>query len=329
MVQSSKKYTPQRFVDEWSDSSEEVTVHTSGSTGKPKILHVCKERMRASARMTCAYLQLKAGDTALLCLSTDYIAGKMMVVRAEVAHLRLLQCEPSSHPLRAIEETIDFAAMVPMQVIESLKNPVEAKRLRAIRKLIIGGGPIDSALAEVLKSFPHAVYSTYGMTETLSHIAMRRLSGDQASDAYELLPGVTIQLSAEQTLVIDAPQVCPQRLITHDRAVLFTEKRFKILGRLDNVVNSGGLKIQIEELEKQWQSLSESDFAFTSVPHPRYGEALVLLVTGIQPTPLRFEIFPAYQRPKYCEKVSEIPRTPNGKIDRKACRQLAKKMIKA
>ena len=328
MVQSSKKYTNQKFIDEWSDSSEEVAVHTSGSTGKPKILHVRKERMRASARMTCAYLQLKAGNTALLCLSTDYIAGKMMVVRADVAQLRLLQCEPSSHPLREIEEAIDFAAMVPLQVIESLKIPEEAKRLRAIRKLIIGGGPIDSALAEVLKSFPHAVYSTYGMTETLSHIAMRRLSGDQATDAYELLPGVTIHLSADQTLVIDAPQVCPQRLITHDRVDLLTDQRFKILGRLDNVVNSGGVKIQIEELEKRWQSSSKSDFVFTSVPHPRYGEALVLLVTGTKPTPPSFDLFPAYQRPKYCEKVSEIPRTPNGKIDRKACRQLAEKIIK-
>ena len=156
------------FLAEWHNDNPRILVHTSGSTGKPKPLMVEKRRMINSARITCDFLGLKPGDTALLCMPLDYIAGKMMVVRSLQRDLRLTTVRPSSHPLA--DETLPsftFAAMVPMQVYNSLKVPCERERLMHIRHLIIGGGAISDELAQMIKPLPNAVWSTYGMTETL------------------------------------------------------------------------------------------------------------------------------------------------------------------
>lgn len=165
------------FLREWFDASDTVCVHTSGSTGTPKELRVEKRRMMASAMMTVNFLGLRRGDAALLCMPLQYIAGKMVVVRALVSGLNLLPVTPSGHPLKALHEAPAFAAMIPMQVFNALQVPAERALLKDIRQLIIGGGSIDASMSEALQDFPHAVWSTYGMTETLSHIAMRRLNG--------------------------------------------------------------------------------------------------------------------------------------------------------
>ncbi len=198
--------TINRFLTAWNDASDKILVHTSGSTGKPKPLWVEKRRMLASARITCDFLGLKEGDTALLCLSTDFIAGKMMVVRALERKMRLITVEPSGHPLASVEQPIDFAAMVPMQVYNTLQVPEERDKLMNIRHLIIGGGAIDDDLAQALKDFPHFVWSTYGMTETLSHIALRRLNGAEASGYYVPFDGVDVSLNEDHCLVIHAPR---------------------------------------------------------------------------------------------------------------------------
>ena len=251
------------FLEEWNNGLPYVEVKTSGSTGVPKRMRVEKCRMMNSARITCDFLGLKAGDTALLCMSTEYIAGKMMVVRAIERGLQLITVEPSGHPLagqKGLPLSIDFAAMVPLQVYNSLQVPEERERLRNIRHLIIGGGAIDEGLQAALKDFPNAVWSTYGMTETLSHIALRRLSGPDASDWYTPFPSVTVSLSDDSTLIINAPEVCPEPLVTNDIAELSTShfqlstlnsQLFRILGRRDNTICSGGLKIQAEQLERQ------------------------------------------------------------------------------
>ena len=210
----------EEFIAEWHNDSPTLLVHTSGSTGQPKPMLVEKRRMEASSRITCQYLGLKPGDTALLCMSLDYIAGKMMAVRALTCGLRLIAVEPSGEPLKAVTEPIDFAAMVPMQVYNSLRDPVQRERLKAVKHLIIGGGAIDEALAAELRDFPNAVWSTYGMTETLSHIALRRLNGPDASDWYTPFEGVGISLNDEGCLVIDAPTVHDGPLITNDIAEL-------------------------------------------------------------------------------------------------------------
>lgn len=160
--------TLEDFLSEWNNDSDRVLVHTSGSTGKPKPMMVEKKRMLNSARITCDFLGLKPGDSALLCMSLDYIAGKMVVVRSIERHLHLISVSPSGHPLKDVNEEITFAAMVPMQVYNTLQIPEERERLSHIRHLIIGGGAIDAALEKELKSFPGniAIWSTYGMTDT-------------------------------------------------------------------------------------------------------------------------------------------------------------------
>lgn len=212
-----------------------------------------------------------------------YIAGKMMVVRSLYAGLDLEVREPSGHPLAGGGDTpLRFAAMIPMQVYNTLRVPEERKRLERTDILIIGGGAIDAALEREIRKMPNRVYSTYGMTETLSHIALRRLNGPEASPYYHPFPSVTLSLSPDNTLVIDAPLVCDGRLVTNDVARLLPDGSFAILGRKDNIINSGGIKIQIEEVEERLRAGlgDESDFAVTAVPDEKFGEALTLLLAS-------------------------------------------------
>ena len=326
------------FLEEWNNPSETVLVQTSGSTGAPKPMLVEKSRMLASARRTNDFLDLREGDTALLCMSLDYIAGKMMVVRALERRLRLITVSPSGHPLqtpgdgsflfdcispvmvkqkRTVPKCLNicFAAMVPMQVYNSLQVPEERERLMQIRHLIIGGGAIDDVLAAELKSFPNAVWSTYGMTETLSHIALRRLSGPDASDWYTPFPSVHLSLSSDGCLIIDAPEVCPESLVTNDIATLSQGQRFRILGRRDNIICSGGLKIQAEELERQLRPHLRVPYLITKRPDEKFGEIVVLLTEGstAEVREVCERILPRYHRPRAYLHVSHIPLTATGK----------------
>mgnify|MGYP002711111902 FL=1 len=220
--------TLEEFLDTWHSPSETLLVHTSGSTGTPKPMLVEKRRMLNSAKITCDFLGLKPGDAALLCMSLDYIAGKMMVVRSLERGLKLISVKPSGHPLSAEslknandatwKQGITFAAMVPMQVYNTLQVPEERERLTHIKHLIIGGGAIDSALEAELRSLSGdiAIWSTYGMTETLSHIALRRINGKEASEWYQPFDSVKVSQTEEGCLVIDAPLVCKQPLVTND-----------------------------------------------------------------------------------------------------------------
>ena len=323
----------EEFLAEWQSDSPTVLVHTSGSTGKPKPMHVEKRRMEASARITCRYLGLHEGDTALLCMPLDYIAGKMMVVRALTCGLRLVTVPPSGHPLAYTPllegpgEALSFAAMVPLQVYNSLQDPLERERLRAIRHLIIGGGAIDEALAEQLKDFPHAVWSTYGMTETLSHIALRRLNGPERTDWYTPFEGVGLSLSDDGCLVIDAPAVHDGPLVTNDIAELAgAGSRFRILGRKDNVVCSGGVKLQIEELEARLRPHIGVPFMLTKRKDERLGEALVLLAETADAVALRQVcrlVLTKYEVPKDYLSVGRLPVTETGKPARKEAMLLA------
>ncbi len=317
------------FLNEWNDGSDSVLVHTSGATGAPKPLWAEKCRREASARITCAFLGLKPGDTALLCMPLDYIAGKMMVVRTLTCGLRLFCMEPTGRPFagshrltvldcshggsggncshgdaqecsgRLSADTnrlpadihqlsvaaglpdtpLSLVAMVPMQVYNTLHVPAERERLMAVRHLIIGGGAVDDAMAAELRTFPNAVWSTYGMTETLSHIALRRLSGPQADDWYTPFDTVNVSLDAEGCLVIDAPDVCPTVLTTNDRAEIAPDgRRFRIIGRRDNVICSGGVKIQIEEVERMLRPHLPFPAMITRRRDAKFGEVVVLLI---------------------------------------------------
>ena len=309
----------EEFLSEWNNDSLFVHVQTSGSTGAPKPMLAEKRRMLASARITNDFLGLREGDVALLCMSLDYIAGKMMVVRSIERGLKLITVEPSGHPLNhsqlATDDCrIDFAAMVPLQVYNTLQVPEERKRLLQIRHLIIGGGAIDEALGAELKNFPNAVWSTYGMTETLSHIALRRLSGPEASDWYIPFPSVKVSLSEDGCLVIDAPEVCPERLVTNDIAEI-SPQGFRILGRKDNVICSGGIKIQIEEVESRLRPFLRVPYLISKRPDPKFGEVSVLLTEGSidEARQICERILPKYYLPRHYLHVDRIPLTETGK----------------
>ena len=300
--------TLEDFFSEWNNDSDRVLVHTSGSTGKPKPMMVEKKRMLNSACITCDFLGLKPGDSALLCMSLDYIAGKMVVVRSIERHLHLISVSPSGHPLNNIDlkdvngkdvnGEITFAAMVPMQVYNTLQVPEERERLTHVRHLIIGGGAIDASLEKELQALPGniAIWSTYGMTETLSHIALRRINGAEASEWYQPFDSVKISQTEEGCLVIDAPLVCAETLVTNDiveiesyiynkvekhdeveKNEVVEKLRFRIKGRKDNVICSGGIKIQIEEVEALLKPHLEKPFMIAKKKDEKFGEIAVLL----------------------------------------------------
>ena len=367
----------EEFLSEWNNDSPFIEVKTSGSTGEPKRMLVEKRRMLASARITCDFLGLRPGDTALLCMSLDYIAGKMMVVRALERHLTLLTVPPTGHPLSTLltpHSTLltppsssndspssfllppssgilppssdilppsssndspssfllpRFTAMVPLQVYNTLQVPEERERLMQVEHLIIGGGAIDEAMEAELRQFPNAVWSTYGMTETLSHIALRRISGPEASEWYTPFPSVHLSLSDEGCLIIDAPEVCAETLITNDIAELspLGEGRgvvFRILGRKDNVICSGGLKIQAEELERQLRPHMRVPFIISKRPDEKFGEAVVLVTEG-SPTEARTiseRILPKFHQPKEYLHLDHIPLTETSKPARQKVKDI-------
>ena len=322
--------TLEDFFSEWNNDSDRVLVHTSGSTGKPKPMMVEKKRMLNSARITCDFLGLKPGDSALLCMSLDYIAGKMVVVRSIERHLHLISVSPSGHPLKNINEEITFAAMVPMQVYNTLQVPEERERLTHIRHLIIGGGAIDAALEQELRSLPGniAIWSTYGMTETLSHIALRRINGAEASEWYQPFDSVKISQTEEGCLVIDAPLVCAETLVTNDIVEIepyiynkVEKTRFRIKGRKDNVICSGGIKIQIEEVEEFLKPHLEKPFMLAKKKDEKFGEIAVLLsedkgIKKVEATIRRLLSDHKYWIPREFLHVDHLPLTETGKPKR-------------
>lgn len=332
------------FLQEWNSPSETLLVHTSGSTGKPKPMWVEKQRMLNSAHITCDFLGLRPGDSALLCMSLDYIAGKMMVVRSIERKLRLFSVKPSGHPLsdeslaKMVEMDFDFVAMVPMQVYNTLQVPQERERLSRIKHLIIGGGAIDDALAEELRSLPGAVWSTYGMTETLSHIALRRLNGEEASEWYQPFDSVGVSLNSDGCLVIDAPLVCSEPLVTNDIAEIKQQETsshssdassslktssphvlFRIKGRKDNVICSGGIKIQIEEVENLLRQHLDAPFLLAKKKDEKFGEITVLVtesgdLEGVEA--ICRQVLPKYWVPRQYLHFDQLPMTETGKPKR-------------
>ena len=280
--------------------------------------------MLNSARITCDFLGLKRGDTALLCLSTEYIAGKMMVVRALERSMKLVSIEPQGCP--EWEGTVDLAAMVPLQVWNLLHQC--PSRLTHIRHLLIGGGAIDERLEEALQDLPNAVWSTYGMTETLSHIALRRLNGPTASSWYTPFDGVTLSKTEEGCLVIEAPAVHDGQLITNDMVELRSDGCFRILGRKDNVICSGGVKIQMEEVERLLRPHLPIPYMITRAKDERLGETVVLLMEGGCPDEAKAvceRVLPKYWQPRRIVSVASLPMTATGKPARAEAERLAQK----
>ena len=304
------------FLKNWFSDSKFMKVQTSGSTGTPKILDVEKDKMLNSAKMTCDFLGLKEGNTALLCLPTEYISGKMMLVRAIERRMKLLIQTPSLFPLENITEEIDFCAMTPLQVQNSLD------KIHYIKKLIIGGASISESLKQQLtqKNPQTKIYETYGMSEALSHIALKSIL-PKREEYFRVLDGVKISQDQRGCLVIDAPQLNNKILVTNDLIELKNKRKFKFLGRIDNIINSGGIKISPESLEDWIKKFIPNELVFIGIPDINLGEKLVLVIEGEEDLNLKSHILQLpfekrYLKPKEVIFIEKIPRTPNNKVDR-------------
>ena len=232
-----------------------------------------------SAIHTGSFFNLKENEKALLCLSPNYIAGKMMIVRAFVLGLNLVIVEPTGNPLRNTDfGSIDFAAMVPLQVFNSFHNKGELNQLRKIKKTIIGGGVVSKTLHGFLQKEENNFFATYGMTETITHIAIKKLNGTDANENYQTLTNVGITTDSRECLVIDAPDVASERVITNDLVKIISPTQFQWLGRFDNVINSGGVKIIPEEVERTLSQFLNQRFFVSSWPDEKLGNRLILLI---------------------------------------------------
>lgn len=314
------------FLREWYSSGNYIEVKTSGSTGSPKILRLKKEFVAESAQRTLQFFNLKKNDRILYCLPLHYIAGKLMVIRALLGELDLFLAEPSTDFSFLKEEKFRFAAMVPNQVSKILNT--EGKPwsfLENIEELLIGGSSVPTLLEKALQKVPTACYSSYGMTETATHIALRKINGTGADGWYHCLENIRISLSSEGCLQIFMPGLEIQPLQTTDLAKLKDEKTFRILGRSDNVIISGGIKFSPEQIEKKLEPFISEPFLISSLPHKSLGEQLVLVVEGEKSDVEKKRLLEIcrsqlekYEQPRQLLFVSEIPKTENGKPNRKA-----------
>ncbi len=264
------------FLENWLEESDTIQAQTSGSTGVPKKLELKKEQMKASAKLTNQFFDLQKEDTVLLCLSTNYIAGKMMIVRALVGQLHLIAIEPASYP--TINKPVKLAAMVPMQVETLLSSTEGLEVMSYIDKLIIGGSATSALLETKLQNVSTNCYATYGMTETVSHIALRKINGSDSSDEYRALEGVWFEQDERDCLVIHAPHLQAEPFITNDIVILKNSMCFEWIGRFDNVINSGGVKLFPETIEKKISSFIAQRFYITSRKDEKLGEKVVLII---------------------------------------------------
>lgn len=297
------------FLLDWFDGKSYIEMHTSGSTGIPKTIRVDKQAMVNSALATGDFFELHAGNKALHCLPVKYVAGKMMLVRAMILGLDLEFVAPSSHPLRNVDGNFDFAAMVPLQAQNSIAD------LHRIKKLIVGGAKINSALENQLIKLPTQVFETYGMTETISHIAAKSVG----EKAFTVLPNVTISYDDQNCLVIHAPRISDDVIETNDVVELVNENQFIFLGRIDNVINSGGIKLLPEQIEEKLAGKIEPRYFISSKEDKELGEKIILVIEGNSFTvdTSIFDALDKYEKPKEILFVPKFKETGNGKIIRK------------
>ncbi len=319
------------FILQFLSSRKTITVTTSGSTGPPKNIRIKKEHMIQSALMTGNYLNLQCRDTALLCLPVKYIAGKMMVVRALVLGLHLYYEKPAATP--KIFRTYDFSAMTPMQAARVLQEKEGRERLSRIHKLLLGGTAISRLLEEQLASLSTDIRHTYGMTETISHIAMRQITGLERSAWFRPLPGITLRESRKKTLVIRAPRLTEKTCYTQDIVEFNDKEEFRIIGRSDHIINSGGIKIFPEEIESFLSGHISCPFFTESIPDDNLGEKVSLFLetenlTDAGLTSIRHSINTLpdkHMRPRIIFLLPQFSYTETGKVNRIKSRDLALK----
>lgn len=315
------------FWQEWHAGQLVFELQTSGSTGTPKKIHVHRSQMEASAQMTLTALNLNKNETALVCLDSRYIAGRMMLVRSWVGGLNMVAVEPSANPFETLtSEEIDFVALVPYQVKTILNSP-EKKWFNQIKHVIVGGAPLDEVTKQLLQPFQAQFYETFGMTETLSHIALKKINGPRRSDYFRILPGVRISQDERACLCIKAPHL-PTEIITNDVVEMRSLEEFIWLGRVDNVINSGGIKIFPESTERKIE-LIFSDLRLTNryfiagLPDEKWGQKVALVIEGELPKAITDTLeaelkkrLSKFEIPRSIEFIARFAETATGKVNR-------------
>jgi O-succinylbenzoic acid--CoA ligase len=315
------------FLQNWFDEKDFIEVKTSGSTGKPKNIFLKKQYMVNSALATGEFFNLFENTKALLCLSVNYIAGKIMLVRALTLGWNLDFVEPISNPLKNNTKKYDFTAMVPMQLENSIAN------LSKIKKIIVGGAPVSNQLLKQLQNINIEVFATYGMTETITHIAVKKLNNFEnvissavEKDFYSTLPNIKISKDDRNCLVIDAPNITNQKIITNDIVEIKSSIKFKWIGRFDTVINSGGIKLYPEEIENKLSQCIKNEFFVAGIKDEKLGEKLILVIESLDQNISKDLIFKQinslkslskYQIPKEIYFIDQLVKTPTDKINRK------------
>lgn len=307
------------FLIDWLNSEETLKVQTSGSTGTPKQILLKKEHMVNSALATGSYFGLKPKDTALLCLSADFIAGKMMLVRAMVLGLEIDIVAPKANPLEGTDKHYDFCAMVPMQVDSSIDCSNQ------LNTVIIGGAPVSGTLRAKLQGVQANCFETYGMTETITHIAVKKINGfrpEHDEPYFGTLPNISISKDKRGCLVINAPKISDNTIVTNDIVELIDNKSFKWLGRYDNIINSGGVKLITEQIEKKLSTVIKNRFFVAGISDELLGQKLVLVLEGnqninsIKALINSLDLLSKYEIPKEVFVISEFDETNTGKLNR-------------
>lgn len=327
--------TQSEFEKIWHDDKDYVVCHTSGSTGKPKEIRLQKDFMRQSAKRTNDFFNIQSSSRLHTCLDFKYIASMMMTVRADEAKCLLTSEHPSSRPLEdiGIDDIVDLVSVVPAQMEWILDS---GEKWRGLRHILIGGSAIPPMMRRRIALSGYDAWESYGMTETASHIALRRVTEEEES--FSTLPGISVELNKKDCLVIKMPD--GTKLATNDIAVVEDPNRFRILGRADNCLISGGIKILPEELERRLGPFIAFEYCISSVPDKKWGEKLVLVVenpeesieenllleaVGVRLRQYRKILDLGVKSPKDVVRVAEFPRTSNGKIDRKRLKKLLEK----
>ncbi len=306
-----------RFILDFLSDTEFILQQTSGSTGTPKTIQLSKQAILKSAENTIEFFNLRKNQTAVLCLPVKYIAGKMMIVRAFLAEMNLILIEPASLPDFSNLGKIDFCAMVPMQAAKLM----ELNKWPDIKTLILGGAETNPELTDKLQAVETTVFETYGMAETCSHVALKQINGKFPHSVFTALPGISLSTDERDCLVIDAPFL-PEKILTSDRVEMVAQNQFKWLGRIDNMINSGGIKIQPEILEKKIESILQLMCAVIAVPDDLLGQKLVLVVESeieMNPEKIIQKLSTEIDRkslPKTVFFLPELPRNSSFKIDR-------------
>lgn len=317
------------FIELWLSGKDEFVLNTSGSTGTPKPIAVSRNQLKSSAAMTGKALELGNGTRALVCLNISYIAGMMMLVRGMELGWKLTITEPTSNPLLNLDKReFDFTALVPLQLSAILENPDTESQVNRLGKILLGGAPVSISLQRKIQQIAVPVYQSYGMTETVSHVALRRLNGENPEQRYTFLPGIQFGLDARNCLYVSGPVTNGEIIQTNDLAEIYGST-FNWIGRADNIINSGGVKIVLDAVDA---SIAEV-FYNLHIPNPffvwfrpdeKLGQMLILIIEGtiaaLPPDFLLAEIrkqISAYETPKHVYFVNQFTRTATDKVDKR------------